>query len=377
MAKIFCLPGLGVSFFSMHSYKFLKVRMAKSKKAALRRRFLISLVIVVIILLAIVFLLRENLAGMADALSRANYGLVAVAVGIYLTGILFWAARWRISLSAVGYPKRLRDIYLVIFGGMFLANITPLTYAGGDPIARSYLIKKTQRVPYSAGFASIAMEILLDLPVFLSFMMVGLLTSIYASSVLVVLIITGVWMATVVTILVILLHFFSRKVGAEKIKAFAERVFRTFRLRLKKTAVSGGVDNFYRGAHSVMSRWRAAASMSTFSAFIWTFSMIRLFIVLQALNYPSVPISMLMLAATLPTIAGLLSLLPAGIGIIDATMISVLAFFGVPVEIAASATLIDRAITLAFSSLCGAGVVSYLGIKHGRVTGTKAKRRAQ
>jgi len=345
--------------------------MAKPQKTTFRRRFLISLVIVVIILLAVVFLLRENLSGMAGALGRANYGLVVVAVGIYLTGILFWAARWRISLSAVGYYKRLRDVYLVVLGGIFLANITPLTYAGGDPIARSYLIKKTHQVPYSAGFASIAMEILLDLPVFLSFMMVGLLTSIYASSVLVVLIITGVWMATVVTILVILARVLSRRVGAGKIKAFAARVFRTFRLRLSKTEVSRGVDNFYKGAHSVLSRWKVAASMCTFSAFIWTFSMARLFVVLQALNCPPVPISMLMLAATLPTIAGLLPLLPGGVGTIDVTIISVLMLFGVPVEIAVSATLIDRAITLVFSSLCGVGVVSYLGIKVRRGVKTK------
>ena len=70
-----------------------------------------------------------------------------------------------------------------------------------------------------------------------------------------------------------------------------------------------------------------------------------------------------MLAMTLPSIAGLVPFLPGGLGTVDATMVSVFLLFGVPLEIAISATLIERAISLVLSTLVGACALSYLGIK--------------
>lgn len=336
--------------------------MAKPQKRSRKKILLISLAIVAVAIVTISVLFGENLAEMAAALSRANYLLVAAAFGLYLFSVLLWAGRWRVSLSAVGYPRRVRDLYLVIFSGVFFTNITPFTYAGGDPLARGYLLNRTQKVPYSIGFSTIMVELMLDLPIFLSFLMIGLLMSVYVTSASTMLLIVGVWLAAVVALLSLFSHIVSRKAGSERLKKLLTRVFRTFRRRTKKATIASGVDNFYAGAHAIIGRWRTAATVSTFSVILWILSMTRLFIIFQALNYtPAIPI--LMLAVTLPAIVGLLPLLPGGLGTVDATIFSVFVVSGVDPVIAASVTLIERSITLIFGTAVGASVASYLGVK--------------
>lgn len=336
--------------------------MAKPQRWSRKKKILVSLVILAIALVTILVLLRENLAGMALALSRANYMLVAMVFGLQLFNVLLWAARWRVSLSAVGYPRRVRDLYLVILCGIFVTNITPFTYAGGDPLARGYVLNKTQKVPYPTGFATIIVELMLDLPIFFSLLIIGLLMSVYTTSTSVMLIIIGVWLAAVVALLSAFSYILSHRVGASKIKGLVTRVFCIFRRQTKKSAVASSIDDFYRGGHAILGRWRIAALVSSFSIIIWIFGITRLFIIFQAFNYPP-PIPMLILAVTLPAIVGLLPLLPGGLGTVDATIVSVFLLFGVPIEIAVSVTLIERAVTLVFGTAVGASVASYLGVK--------------
>jgi hypothetical protein len=327
------------------------------------RRFLVSLVIVVVIGgVAFLLIARENLAGMLEALGRADYRLVLVALGLYLMGLLLWAARWRVSLSAIGYRRHLRELYLVILGGIFITNITPFTYAGGDPVARSYLLKKTQRVPYPKGFATILAELMLDLPIFFSFLMLGVLASFFVGSPFAVLLITGIWLAAVTIFFSFFLGFWRRRTGAGKITGFVARVLRLLRRRARKEEIARSVEDFYGGVHAIIGRRRTAFFVSGLSVILWIFGMIRLLAIFQAFGY-SPPIPMLMLAVTLPAIVGLVPLLPGGLGTVDVTIASVFLLFGVPIEIAISATLIERAITLVFGTVTGACVLSYLGVK--------------
>jgi hypothetical protein len=178
------------------------------------------------------------------------------------------------------------------------------------------------------------------------------------------LLVCGAWLASVVVLLSVFSRVVSKKAGSEKLKGLVTRAFRAFRRRTKKATIHGGVDDFYDAAHSIMGRWRVASLVASFSVILWIFGMTRLFIIFQALNYPQpVPIPMLMLAVTLPAIVGLLPLLPGALGTVDLTMVSVFLLFGVPLEIAASVTLIERSITLIFGTVLGASVASYLGVR--------------
>ncbi|MCQ8898663.1 MAG: flippase-like domain-containing protein, partial [Hadesarchaea archaeon] len=108
--------------------------------------------------------------------------------------------------------------------------------------------------------------------------------------------------------------------------------------------------------------WRCVGPILLSSLLIWTTDLLRLSLIFLALGYhPSLP--MLLLATTLPTLAGLVPFLPGGLVLVEATMISVFTFFGVPFLTALLATLLERAISLVMSTVVGAGVLSYLGLR--------------
>lgn len=337
--------------------------MTKRKMKYNVRKVLILIIFLIAVAGIVLFLLaREDLYEMLDALRGANYGFVILAIAMYTFSTLFWSARWRVALSAIGQKVGLRDLYLVVYGSIFINNVTPLTRTGGDPIGRTYLLQKSKGVPYASSFASVVSEYILDAPVFFSFLALGLLMYLGASSFWPLLAVIGIWMAAVFLLVPVTRSILRKRIAAGRISGTIVRVLRVFRRRVNKVRIARGVEKLYGGTHIVISRWRTALSMVTFSVLLWTFDMLRVFFVFQALGYQA-PLTMLLLSSTLPTIAGWIPFLPGGIGVVDVTFVWIFMLFGFPLYVATAATLIERAISYVFSTIVGAGALSYLGIR--------------
>jgi uncharacterized protein (TIRG00374 family) len=325
------------------------------KKVLFLVLFLVCLGAVVLALLS-----HEDLYGMLRALRDADYRFVLLALFTYVFSTVLWSIRWQISLLAVGCTARLRDLYLVIYGSIFINNITPMMRAGGDPFGRMYLLRKIRGVPYSSSLATIMGEHALGTPVFFSFLALGLLMYFKAPLLLMTSVLVGIWVITVIMML-FFLRFFGRKKAIKWIGRAATRVLKLLRRSGSKTEVVKGIESFYKGAYKIIRRWKSALLIIALSAVLWIFDLIRLFLIFKALGC-SAPLSMLLLASTFPTIAGLIPLLPGGLGLVDATFISIFRLF-FPLNIAIAATVIERAISFVFSTFAGAGALSYLGIR--------------
>ena len=142
----------------------------------MKRVILVSMLTLLVVLLAVVFL-SSNLSPVFQALYRTNYYYLILAVCVYLFGIVIWSLRWNVTLTAVGHRIPIRSIYIIILGGTFINNVTPFTYAGGDPVSRALIVKQTHKVPYSCGFATILTDFVVDLPVYVSLLIFGFLIS--------------------------------------------------------------------------------------------------------------------------------------------------------------------------------------------------------
>jgi len=309
---------------------------------------------------------REDLYAMFQALSRANPMLVILAFGVYLFGVAFWAGRWNVTLSRVGHRVGLRNLYVVILGGIFVNNVTPFTYSGGDPVARAYLLNKTQRISYSSGFATILGEFILDFPVFLSFVMIGLLLSIQWTPIWPALVIVMFWVAIIIGWSLLFWHVLRGKMAAARIGGLLARIMGFFRRPANKKRITRGIKKFYAEAERIISSRKVAFYVITFSAILWIFGIARLFVIFKALEYwYTPPLEMLVLATTLPWMAGLIPLLPAGIGTVDVAMILIFMKFMPPelYPIAAAAWAIERAISFLFGTVVGACALSYLGVR--------------
>lgn len=347
--------------------------MKRGLRFARSRSLLIVMLIFLAILAAVVLLLSENLNSLYQALYQANYYYVLLAVLVYLFGIFIWSLRWHVTLSAVGHSISIKSIYVIILGGIFINNVTPFTYAGGDPISRAFIVKKTHNVPYSCGFATILTDFVVDLPVYVSLLIFGFLISLKQVDVWYFIFMFLIWVAFVIGWSFFFLRVLSSATGTRRMAQFASKVGKVFHRKIKTPNMERDLKRFYYSAAQILKNRRVIFYVVIFTAAIWAVAIARLYVIFQAFSYtPTLPL--LFYAITLPALVGLIPVLPGGLGTVDFTKASVFLFFGAPLQIAISVALIDRAITWAFSNLIGVGALSYLGIRHGVTKRPRARR---
>jgi len=328
------------------------------------KRALATIVLVLVIAggLAAV-LLREDLGKIYDAIISANLRLVGLAVGLYFFEVLLWADRWRVALMAAGYTVGFRRLYVIAHSGMFFNNITPISKSGGEPF-RAYFIKKTQKVPYPTGFATILAEGILSIPIFLGLLLTGMVVWIYLQS-------PPLWASAAIlgTIVCLLVFFIPLAYALVKRKAASGGIFRIIRWISKRLGrktsdkkIMELIKRFYASARIVLHDKKKAVTISAIALLLNLVSIMRIWIILFALS-GNASLAAPLLAVTVPLLAGIIPFLPGGLVLVEASMVGVFVACGIPLTIAVSATLVERAISYVLSTIVGAAAVSYLGIK--------------
>jgi uncharacterized protein (TIRG00374 family) len=337
--------------------------MAKHEFRINPKTLILVLIVFLVVVLTCYILARENFIEMINALGGANYLFVGLAIFVYVFGIAIFSMRWRTGVLALGRNASRRSLFLAVWGGIFVDNVTPFAYSGGDPLARTYILNKLTKTPFSSGFAVIAGEFILDMPVFLSLLMFGLMLSLGRVETLPALFLLGVWLVVLTVVVPLTPRFLRGRAAAGRLSGFIWRAARLFHVKTTKTKISKGIGLFYGGAYRILHNKKCALNMVALGSIFWTLIMVRLLLIFLALRY-SPSIQMLMLAATVPAIVGLIPVLPAGLGTVDAALYFMYTVsFRVDPTIAFNAIVIDRMITLVLGTLIGAGALSYLGIR--------------
>lgn len=328
------------------------------------KRALATVVLVLVIAggLAAV-LLREDLGKIYDAIISSDLRLVGLAVGLYFFEVLFWADRWRVALMAAGYNVGFWRLYVIAHSGMFFNNITPISKSGGEPF-RAYFIKKTQKVPYPTGFATILAEGILSIPIFLGLLLTGMVVWIYLQS-------PPLWASAAIlgTIVCLLVAFIPLAYALVRRKAASGGIFKIIRWISKRIGrktsdkkIMELIKRFYASTRIVLHDKKKAVTISAIALLLNLVSMMRIWIILFALGW-NASLAAPLLAVTVPLLAGIIPFLPGGLVLVEASMVGVFVACGIPLTIAVSATLVERAISYVLSTIVGAAAVSYLGIK--------------
>ena len=309
-------------------------------------------------------LLREDLDGIYNTIISADLKLVLLAVGLYFFEVFFWADRWRMALMAAGHTIGFWRLYVIAHSGMFFSNITPISKSGGEPF-RAYFIKKTQKVPYSTGFATILAEEILSIIPFLGLLLVSIVLLIYLLS-------PPLWVSAAIlgTIICLLVAFVPLTYTMVKRKTASGGIFKVIRWISKRLGrktsekrIMRPIKKFYDSTQIVLHDKKKAVTISIIALLLNLVSMVRIWIILFALGWNSSLVAPL-LAVTIPTVAGIIPFLPGGLVLVEASMVGVFVACGIPlIPIAISATLLERAISYVLSTIVGAAAVSYLGIK--------------
>jgi len=123
-----------------------------------------------------------------------------------------------------------------------------------------------------------------------------------------------------------------------------------------------GIETFYSSSYATIDKWKKVLSIGSLTLLIGVLDVFRLYTIFLALGYHP-ELSMLLVASSLPIIVGLIPLLPGGLVIVEGSLMSIFALFGVPLNLAMAATVIERGISFVLSTIVGAVVFSYLGVK--------------
>jgi len=245
---------------------------------------------------------------------------------------------------------------------IFLNNITPGARVGGDPFGRVYMMHRLENTSYSSGMASLFGERALTPLVVVSFLMAGLFLQFGKGSLQLGSILIAAWVLAALGTIFIPRLFFKKRIAVRGISSITNHVLGWFRKRGNTQELIEGIETFYSSTYATIDKWKKVLLIGSLTLSIGALDVFRLYTIFLALGYHP-QISMLLVASSLPTIVGLIPFLPGGLVLIEGSLISIFALFGVPLNLAMAATMIERGISFVLSTIVGAGVFSYLGVK--------------
>jgi uncharacterized protein (TIRG00374 family) len=330
-------------------------------KINLRRMALVAILTIIIMAVAVWLLSREDFYQMLEAIRGADYLLIASAIAAYFISVAIWAGRWQTALSFIDCRVSFITRFLILWATIFLNNITPGARVGGDPFGRIYMLRKLENIGYSSGMASLIGEFALTPLVVVSFLMAGLFLQFGKGSLQLSLVLIAAWvLASLGT--VFFPRLLKRRIALKGISSIASRILsRIGRLKDVQATVEG-IEAFYSSTYTIMDRWQKVLLIGGWTLLTSGLDIFRFYAVFLALGYHPT-FSTLLVASSIQIIVGVIPLLPGGLVIVEGSLISLFVLFGVPADVAIATTVIERAITFALSTIVGAGVFSYLGVK--------------
>jgi len=331
-------------------------------KISLRKAIVLAVIAIVLMAVAGWLLSRENFYQMFATIKNANHAYVALAITLYFLSIGIWASRWQSALSFIGCKIAFGVRYRILCASLFLNNITPGARIGGDPFGRVYITHRLENMSYSSCMASLVGERALTPLVVVSFFMAGLLLRFGNGALQLTVVLIVVWVLVALGMVFFPRQFFRKKIALRRINGIMTRVLGWFGKPGAGEEIIEGVESFYSSSYATVDRWKKVLVIGAWTLLIGALDVFRIYTVFLALGYQP-QISMLLLASAVQPIVGVIPFLPGGLLLVEGSLLSVFALFGVPLNIAMAATVIERGISFVLSTIAGAAVFSFLGIK--------------
>jgi uncharacterized protein (TIRG00374 family) len=141
-------------------------------KATIRKFF--SLLIPLLIGIGIIYyqfttLTPSELDKIKISFLKADYFYILLSLIVALFGYWSRAYRWKFALQHLGYQTKFRNDFMTVC----VSYLVNLTIPRSGEISRAALLKKYEKVPFDKAFGTIVAERVVDMIIFLLFVMVG------------------------------------------------------------------------------------------------------------------------------------------------------------------------------------------------------------
>ncbi len=114
-------------------------------------------------------LTQQELDKIKSCFAKANYFYIFLSLFIALFGFWSRAYRWKFALQHLGYETKFRNDLLTVCVSYFVN----LTIPRSGEVTRAALLKKHENVPFDKAFGTIVAERIVDLALFLFFVIIG------------------------------------------------------------------------------------------------------------------------------------------------------------------------------------------------------------
>jgi uncharacterized protein (TIRG00374 family) len=300
--------------------------------------------IVILLLIAVgVFLVRAYWTEIVSVfgeslkmLTETRIRYVILAFSVYLLSVYLFAVRWQQVLSRIGYTLKATDLLPIIFGAIFVNNLTPANRTGGEPL-RMFWANKRFGISYTDAFITILFERLVEaIPIILLLFYV-----LYRFPSLEINFLPQKSILTLSSTYLLILAFLATGiiiwVFREKLTVFLKDIQQNWK-KLNKAFIP----------------------VLLLSSGVWILDIIRLQLISMALNL-HLPLYIVASVSIFYLLLGLLPITPGGLGIVEGGLISLLLYFGLSLASSGSFVFLERFISFGLSSLIGFLYLFYYG----------------
>ncbi len=295
-------------------------------------------------------------------IARTEPRLFALAACIQIVDLLLWALRWHLMLVRVGVKAPFRLVFTVNNVSMLVNNITPSARSGGEPL-RVYLLARMARYRARDIASSVVIDRVLDyFPLTLLLLLSAfLIAGSGGRDGIFVILLGGVSFLTAALILSLRLLASERYVHrvARGVLRLLSRVSRRVRARRRWEELDEWVERFVKQLRELLQDRRTLIQGTLVSAAVWGCEILRTYVVFLSLGR-EVPLPVIVVSFTVSMFAGILPLLPGGLGLVEISTASVYRLWGIDPGTSAAAALLDRLIS--YWMVNAIGVISLLRI---------------
>ena len=254
-----------------------------------------------------------------SALKVAKLEYVAIAIAMQVFTYYLYTLRWKILNGVAGIDAGIKNLLPMVLVGLAVNNITPSGRGGGEPV-RAYILSREKNYPMEETFATVVADRALDTFPFV---------------VLAVLTIIGMTLT---------FNFRFYKKNSDELEE----------------KIHGVISGFQDTMKMVISNKKVLYYALPLSFVIWIFEILRVYFVFLAFGASVNPV-VIGEVFILACLAGMIPLLPGGLGAVDGIMIIFYSAAGITASISAAATVIERLISFWMTTIIGMVILPYYG----------------
>jgi uncharacterized protein (TIRG00374 family) len=307
-------------------------------------RTLISLILPIILLgLFVTALPGFKLDEIPAKLAAANPLLLLAAFAVFYIGFPLRGLRWAFLVRQTGFPLKVRDSVEIIFLSWLVNCLVPAKL--GD-LYRAYLLKINSSVSLSRTVGTVFIERILDLFAIATLGLAAGFWSFRDGLPAEIQIVAAIGVGVMVLL----------ALGLLTLRNFGRRIL--VRLPLPHRALEL-YDRFEEGVFGAVGL-RALPGLIVLTGGIWATEALRLYFVVQALNFPGVQLGLsgAVFVALIGSLLTAVPLAPAGLGVVELGVAGVLVgAYHVSLSQATTIVLVDR--TISVFSIIVLGSIAY------------------